>query len=155
MKRFQASKEDGRAPFAEIAADDGHALQLSPRRRVRRRQGRGPGLQNRANDRKACQLCRQVALALDEALADCGDDVLQNLRVLSVVPCPDASRLLVTVMSIDDRPGKIFASRTVLDHLENATGHLRCEVASAVTRRRAPVLVYQVGDPGSLSLKDV
>ncbi len=70
MKRFQALKEEDRAPFAEIAADDGSVLHLSSRRRARRRQGRGPGLQNRANDRKACQLCRQVALALDEALAD-------------------------------------------------------------------------------------
>jgi len=155
MRQFQASKEDGRALFAEIATDDGHALHLSPRRRARRRQGRGPGLQNRANDRKAWQLCRQVAQALDEALADCGDDVLQNLRVLSVAPCPDASRLLVTVMSIDERPGKTFESRTVRDHLENASGHLRCEVAAAVTRRRAPALIYQVGEPGSMSLKDV
>ncbi len=154
MKRFQASTEDGRAPFAEIAADDGHALQLSPRRRARRRRGRGPDLQARAIDRKSCQLCRQVALVLDEALADCADDVLQNLRVLSVVPCPNSSRLLVTVMSIDDRPGDTFARNTVLDHLKNATGHLRDEVASAVTRRRAPVLVYQVRNSGSSSLQD-
>jgi len=152
MKWFHASKEDARAPFAEIAADDGQAWELSPRRRARRSQGRGPDLQNRANDRKACQLCRQVALALDEALADCGDDVLQNLRVLSVVPFPDASRVLAAVMSIDHRPEKTLASRSVLDHLEKAAGHLRCEVASAVTRRRAPVLVYQVGDPRSLTI---
>ncbi len=149
MKRFHALKEDGRGPFSEIDADDGKALHLSLRRRARRRQGRGPGLQSRANDRKACQLCRQVAHALDLALADCGDDVLQDLRVLCVVPCPDASRLLVTVMSIDDRPGRTFPPTTVLEHLAHANGHLRCEVAAAVTRRRAPVLLYQVGDPES------
>jgi hypothetical protein len=35
----------------------------------------------------------------------------------------------------------------VLEHLQRASGHLRCEVASAVTRRRAPLLVYRVADP--------
>jgi hypothetical protein len=82
-------------------------------------------------------------LALDEILADCGDDVLQNLRVQSVTPCPDASRLLVTVSSLDDEPGRTLAATTVLDHLAHAAGHLRREVASVVTRRRAPVLAYQ------------
>jgi hypothetical protein len=53
------------------------------------------------------------------------------------------------VMPIDDWPGTTLDSRTALDHLENAAGHLRSEVASVVTRRRAPVLVYQVGDPAS------
>lgn len=145
MRRFPSSKEEGRGLFAEIGMGDERRLHPSSRRRSRRRQSGGLGLHSSVNDRKACQLCRQVAQALDEVLADCGDDVLRNLRVQSVMPCPDASRLLVTVMSIDDRLETTFDSQTVLDHLQNAAGHLRCEVASAVTRRRAPVLVYDVG----------
>ena len=149
MRRFQVSKERGRARFAEMGEGAERALQLPPRGRPRRRHGRGLGLHDPQNDRKACQLCRQVAHALDEVLADCGDDVLQNLRVGSVMPCPDASRLLVTVMPIDDRPANLIESKTVLDHLARANGHLRSEVASVVTRRHAPVLVYQLGDAES------
>ncbi len=52
-------------------------------------------------DRKAAQLCRQVAVTLDEVLAECGDGVLRNLHVVDVAPFPDASRLLVTVSAVD------------------------------------------------------
>ena len=119
MRRFQASNE-------EVAFHSLKMRQTMDMLGIFLRGGEfaagraGDMVSERASDRKAWQLCRQVAEALDEALADCGDDVLQNLHVLSVTPCPDASRLLVTVMSIDDRPGKTFESRTVLDHLENA-----------------------------------
>ena len=54
-------------------------------------------------DRKAFQLCHQVAETLEEVLAECGDGVLQALRVLDVEPAPDASRLLVTV-AVDAPP---------------------------------------------------
>ncbi len=49
------------------------------------------------------QLCHQVAETLEEVLAECGDVVLQDLRVLDVEPAPDASRLLVTV-AVDAMP---------------------------------------------------
>ena len=52
---------------------------------------------------KVCQLCRQVAETLDEVLADCGDGVLRGLRVATVMPYPNASRLLVTVAPVDGR----------------------------------------------------
>jgi hypothetical protein len=149
MRRFQTPKKERRSRLAEMGEGDEGALSFSSRRRPRHRHASASGQHDRQVDRKACHLCRQVAHALDEVLADCGDDVLQNLCVFSVVPCPDASRLLVTVMPIDDRPGTSLDSRTALDHLENAAGHLRTEVASVVTRRRAPTLVYQVGDPAS------
>jgi ribosome-binding factor A len=98
-------------------------------------------------DRKACQLCRQVALTLDEVLAECGDVVLQGLRVVSVAPFPDASRLLVSVAPVDGEPPMAAAPATVLDHLHHASGHLRFEVAAAVTRKRAPLLIYRMADP--------
>jgi hypothetical protein len=98
-------------------------------------------------DRKACQLCRQVAVTLDEVFADCGDAVLQNLHVAGVAPYPDASRLLVTVSSVDGGPGPSGGPGAVLEHLEHASGHLRFEVSAAVTRKRAPLLYYRVAGP--------
>ena len=92
---------------------------------------------------KARQLCRQVLEVLDALLAgQAGDDRLLNLAVVDVEPAPDASRLLVTVTprtsdhSTD--PIEILAS------LDRASGWLRSEVASAITRKRAPLLAYRV-----------
>jgi ribosome-binding factor A len=85
-----------------------------------------------------------VGQTLDEVLAECGDAVLQGLRVEGVEPFPDASRLLVTVALIDGTPGAVAELGRVVDHLERASGHLRCEVATAVTRKRAPLLLYRL-----------
>jgi ribosome-binding factor A len=98
-------------------------------------------------DRKAWQLCRQVGHTLDEVLADCRDAVLRGLRVDGVQPFPDASRLLVTVSFIDNRPEAIHDPGRAIERLERASGHLRSEVATAVTRKRAPLLVYRLGMP--------
>jgi hypothetical protein len=94
-----------------------------------------------------CQLCRQVAETLDEVLADCGDGILRGLRVATVVPCPNASRLLVTVAPIDGRLTPEAGPKVVMDHLERASGHLRYEIAASVTRMRAPLLFYRLAEP--------
>jgi ribosome-binding factor A len=60
-----------------------------------------------------------------------------------VEPAPDASRLLVTV-AVDATPDELFDPGFVHDHLARASGHLRSEVAGAITRKRAPVLVYRL-----------
>jgi ribosome-binding factor A len=99
-------------------------------------------------DRKAVQLCHQVAETLEEVLADCGDAVLQDLRVLDVEPAPDASRLLVTV-AVDGWPRRDVDPSRVYNHLARAAGHLRGEVAGAITRKKAPVLVYRLAPPDS------
>lgn len=96
-----------------------------------------------APDRKALQLCHQVAVTLQEVLADCGDPLLQSLTVLEVEPAPDASRLLVTVAS-NEPSGPDAGLERLHEHLGRASGHLRSEVASAITRKRAPVLVYRL-----------
>ena len=98
-------------------------------------------------ERKVCQLCRQVAETLDEVLADCGDGVLRSLRVASVVPYPNASRLLVTVAAVDGRLAPDAGPKVVMEHLERASGHLRYEIAAAVTRKRAPLLQYRLAEP--------
>jgi hypothetical protein len=34
-----------------------------------------------------------------------------------------------------------------VDHLQRAGGHLRREVATAITRKRAPLLLYRLAEP--------
>jgi ribosome-binding factor A len=109
--------------------------------------GLGPRYDRRgeppAGDRKQMQLCGQVARTLASLFAgECGDEVLRDLLVESVVPAPSSARLLVTVAlapTAEPRPAGVIAER-----LERARGLLRSEVAAAVVRRRAPDLVFRV-----------
>jgi ribosome-binding factor A len=111
--------------------------------------GRGKSQSQTGLDRKALQLCHQVAETLEEVLAECGDSYLQGLRVLDVEPAPDASRLLVT-LAVDGLLDEDLDLDRVHDHLARASGHLRSEVATAITRKRAPVLVYRLAaDPST------
>ena len=61
--------------------------------------------------------------------------------VVQVSPAPDASQLLVLVASAiaGDRPDP----DAVLERLAAVAGRLRGEVAAAITRRRAPKLLFQ------------
>jgi len=92
-------------------------------------------------NRKDLQLCRQVADTLSLALGDCGDDCLRDLHVVRVVPAPDASQLLVIVGS---PPGEVPSPPDeVLAHLQARSVWLRGEVAHAITRKRAPALLFE------------
>jgi ribosome-binding factor A len=126
---------------AEFSDDDGVNPHGKPRPAMEPAHGRGRSLTGL--DRKALQLCHQVAETLEEVLAECGDTLLQGLRVLDVEPAPDASRLLVT-LAVDGLPGEDLELDLVHDHLARASGYLRSEVATAITRKRAPVLVYRL-----------
>jgi ribosome-binding factor A len=94
-------------------------------------------------NRKALQLCGQVARTLASVLAgESGDDVLRDLLVESVVPAPNASRLLVTVSrTVDEPPLEIGM---ILRRLDQARGWLRSEIASVVNRRKIPDLTFHV-----------
>lgn len=93
-------------------------------------------------DRKLLQLCRQVADTLNLVLSgECDDDVLRSLHVARVVPAPNASQLLVIVSPA--WTGEKLQPSEVLDRLAAHAGHLRNEVAAAITRRRAPRLTFQ------------
>ncbi len=105
---------------------------------------RAPG--DSKEGRKARQLCRQVSDTLDLVLSgDCRDEVLQSLRVISVLPAPNSSRLLVTVAA--DLPIEQFDRRQILDALDDQAGRLRAEVAATIHRKRVPVLVFNVVGP--------
>jgi ribosome-binding factor A len=128
MSSRKISRRDLLSSCAQPGPDDGRDPRLD------RRSGSG-----KVSNRKALQLCAQVARALTFVFAGCGDDVLRNLVVESVTPAPNASRLLVRVASSTDVERSLL-----LAHLEHAHGMLRSEVASAINRRRAPDLVFRI-----------
>jgi len=88
--------------------------------------------------RKARQLCGQVRDALTLALSGCRDEVLQSLYVAEVHP-GHPLRVLVRTPADGSIPRSVAVERLAL-----AGGHLRTEVAAAVSRRYAPVLVFDV-----------
>jgi ribosome-binding factor A len=109
---------------------------------MRRKRTRGES----ATSRKALQLCRQVEEVLNQVLSgECGDAVLQELHVVSVSPAPSTSQVVVRIAPVfsDSR----LSPAEALARLERAAGMLRSAVAAAITRRRAPRLMFQyVGD---------
>jgi len=101
-------------------------------------------------DHKTAQLCRQVFRAVSLALGECADDVLRELVVHDVEPAPDASRLLVRVGFSAAVAADVTGVADVLGRLGQASGFLRREVATAITRKRAPELLFTfaAGDGG-------
>ena len=136
MTLSQRMREQMLAHCGEIHDDDG----VDPREFFKTRKPRDK------NNRKATQLCAQVAETLGLVLAgDFDDELLQNLQVVSVDPAPDASHLSVTLRA-DVPTGRVEAQQ-VLDRLAMVAGKLRCEVAAAITRKRAPRLVFHLVGP--------
>jgi ribosome-binding factor A len=120
------------------------------RRRGRRARGEGEDSSSssffeshggRRRDHKTAQLCRQVFRAVSLALAECADDVLRELVVHDVEPAPDASRMLVRV-GFSASVADVTGVADVLGRLGQASGFLRREVATAITRKRAPELMF-------------
>ena len=98
---------------------------------------------SRRNSRKDWQVCRQVFETLNYVLSgDARDNLLRGLLVSEVAPAPDATRLLVTVQSLD--PSESIDPAAVLQHLRDATGRLRAEVARSISRRKVPELIFQL-----------
>jgi len=95
---------------------------------------------------KSLQLCAQAAEALHAALAgECRDPVLQELTVVSVTPAGGTGRLLA-VVELPAGPSSV-TPELARERLERAAGLLRCAVATAVCRRRAPELTFRVVPP--------
>jgi ribosome-binding factor A len=128
-----------RAHCVELHADDG----VDPREFFKPQHGA------RRDDRKARQLCRQVAETVDQVLAgETADELLAELQVESVVPAPDASRLLVTLRAATGEVGIDAEARLELEQrLAAHRGRLRCAVAAAITRRKAPNLEFRIVGP--------
>ena len=94
-------------------------------------------------NRKARQLCAQVATTLGLALGELKGDFL--VYVESVVPAPDATQLLVTVKQYTDMDTSHNASvNEIFEAVNRASGWLRSEVANAISRKRVPQLKFIV-----------
>jgi ribosome-binding factor A len=92
----------------------------------------------RQAERKTQQFCRQVQRALNLALADRNvGDGSDDLFVEEVLPAPDCGHLLAHVVVPADRP-----VAEVMAALGREAPHLRSEVASAISRKRAPELLF-------------
>jgi ribosome-binding factor A len=104
---------------------------------------RSESASDQAVDRKARQLCQQVAQTLDYVFSgDARDDLIAGLRVVAVSPAPNTSRMLVTVAA-EFLPESI-EPQVILERLQQQAGRLRSEVAASIHRRRAPTLVFHV-----------
>ena len=127
MPSSKRDAEDVRAFCAEVFEDDG----VNPSEDKRR------GTNRNRRDRKLDQLCRQVEHALQIVFPTVR--VPCDACISSVVPAPNAGRLRVMIgvpANCDHAP--------VTEELERCKGYLRTEVAQAISRRRAPELVFSI-----------
>jgi len=94
--------------------------------------------------RKVFQLCRQVADTLQMVLTD-GNEMLEGLTLIDVVPAPDSRRMLV-ILGLD--PGVIIKSATevelIMEQLQLETPRLRAEIARTINRKKTPNLVFEI-----------
>ncbi|HWO24415.1 MAG TPA: hypothetical protein VNO30_36975 [Kofleriaceae bacterium] len=90
---------------------------------------------------KDLQVCRQVFDALTYALAELDDPMIDELSLASVIPAPNAARVLVTM--VPSRDG--IDPAAALARLRDSMTDLREEVAAELTRKRVPELVFRIG----------
>lgn len=131
MNRKRSSKRQMQSLCGEIHSDDG----VDPTEFFR------PTRKSNSNHRKAQQLCHQVADTLSLVLSGEFGEELRDLRVVAVTPAPDATQLLVLVAPAV--AGSTVDPDTVIAKLAAVAGRLRSEVAMAITRCRAPKLLFQ------------
>jgi ribosome-binding factor A len=137
MALNRRQREQLRALCGEFHEDDG----VDPRRYFK------PDRQRDNDNRKSRQLCRQVQRTLDLVLSgETGNGLLRHLKIVSVLPGNDGSRLLITVSA--DVPSADFDRAQIEAQLAMVQGRLRSEVAAAITRRKTPNLMFQVLNPG-------
>jgi ribosome-binding factor A len=99
--------------------------------------------------RKSQQLCAQVADTLTQIFSgECADEILQTLQLVEVAPAPDSTQFLAVFAPVS--ADAALDAQLVLDALHRASGWLRAEIAAAITRKRAPRLVFRYL-PGPIS----
>lgn len=116
---------------ADVDADDG----LDPRDFFK------PEHRPRGASRKAQQLGAQVAETMQQLFAESADAIVQSLQVIEVMSAPDASQLVVLAAP---GIGAQCSAEEATAALARVSGWLRSEVARAITRKRAPRLVFRV-----------
>jgi ribosome-binding factor A len=92
-------------------------------------------------EHKTRQLCHQVQRALNLALAaKYAGEALETVFVSDVLPAPGCGHLLVHIVIPKGR-----STSDVLRELRARTPGLRAEVASSISRKRAPELSFVPG----------
>jgi ribosome-binding factor A len=136
MVSRRISRKEILSSCAETGPEDGIDPRLSQRE----------GSRKSVPNRKALQLCSQVAETLAGILAgECSDDLLRGLQVELVTPAPHSGRMRVTLSLDATVPGADV--QQVQQRLEQARAWLRSKVAAAIHRRRVPDLVFNVVSP--------
>jgi len=129
----QRRREQMRALCGELRDDDG----IDPRDLFT------PSRKRDKEHRKAKQLCRQVQKTLDLVLSgEIRDEALNGLKIASIIPGADFSRLVVTVVA--DVPAAELDRADIERRLATVEGQLRSAVAQAITRKKTPLLVFQI-----------
>jgi len=102
--------------------------------------GKDPRYDNHANppklNRKALQLCAQVQQILNMTLGYCGEEALEGVYVVSVLPNPDSMHMLVRISG--GEPSEVLAA------LHKVGGYLRSEVAQGIHRKKVPELRFAI-----------
>jgi len=131
MTSYSRRDEALRAGCAQAHEDDG----INPKYDKQNDQTNNPSA-----NRKLRQLCKQVAKVIELELAalPCAE-LFSGTTVLAVTPAPNASRLHVMVAV----PNRAMHAEMELA-LPRYAGRLRAAVATTITRRRAPELVFVV-----------
>lgn len=131
-----AKRRPSRAQIRSVAGAIGPGDGVDPRLAT------GGSRRGAMASRKTMQLCNQIFETLEQVFGEQEDEVLQSLHVLSVVPAPDDTNVLVTV---SPGPGlSLNELASVQERLQTATKDLRMEVAAAITRRKVPGLAWRV-----------
>ncbi len=126
MPSRKRDADELRALCADIHPDDG----VDPRDDTSR-----DAMDKEKPDRKLQQLCKQVGQAVQLIVSNMPED----LHVASVQPAPNAGRLRV-VLEVADT----VDPRHMADILDRSRRFIRNEVATVVSRRRVPELVFAV-----------
>ncbi len=93
-------------------------------------------------DHKLAQLCAQVEEIVSLALGDAADPRLHELFVQTVLPGPDAARLLVVLST--GEPTDMHQLDEIHAALDGARSWLRQQVAAEIHRKRTPDLAFRV-----------
>lgn len=124
------SRRDMLSYCAEIYDDDGippHKLYKKTRKKTKR---------------KNQQLCAQVARTLNLAFANSNNDIVASLYVISAIPAPDASKLLITVIQQTEERNTFLE---ICKEINNDYGRLRYEVGMGIHRKKVPTLSFVLG----------
>ncbi|MFT3691542.1 MAG: hypothetical protein QM831_00260 [Kofleriaceae bacterium] len=83
------------------------------------------------------------------ARVEIDDPLIDDLMLASVIPAPNASRVLVTlVASREDLSAN--ERDVVLTRIEENAAELREDVAAEITRQRVPELVFRIASRSEL-----